>query len=125
MVVAVQTALCGIHRYLYHVYSRTPPAPPPCAVTIHKTSTDQQWNGLQNSVRIKDRRSMCWQNTKQFDPSQSVENQNFARKYHGCFLKCSKLSGKLSKPCTTYVTTNYNSEVVCPHKRVHISNRLP
>ena len=27
--------------------------PPPCAVTIHKTCTDQQWNGYQNTSRIK------------------------------------------------------------------------
>ena len=27
---------------------------PPCTVTIHKTCTDQQWNGLQNSFPIQD-----------------------------------------------------------------------
>ena len=48
------------------VYQRLPP----CAVTIHKTCTDQQWNGFQNSARIQDQRSMCWQHTKHFDLSQ-------------------------------------------------------
>ena len=43
--------------------------PPPCAVTIHKTRTDQQWNGFQDSACIQDQRSMCWQHTKRFEPS--------------------------------------------------------
>ena len=37
--------------------------PPPCAVTIHKTSTDQQWNRFQDSACIQDQRSMRWQHT--------------------------------------------------------------
>ena len=44
--------------------------PPPCAVTIHKTHTDQQRNGFQVSARIQDQRSMCWHRTKHFDLSQ-------------------------------------------------------
>ena len=44
--------------------------PPPCAVTIHETCTDQQWNGFQNSARIQDQRSMCCQQTKHYDLSQ-------------------------------------------------------
>ena len=44
--------------------------PPACVVTIHKTRTDQQRNGFQNSARIQDQRSMCWQHTKHFDLSQ-------------------------------------------------------
>ena len=31
---------------------------PPCTVTIHKTCTDQQWNGLQNSFRVQDQRAI-------------------------------------------------------------------
>ena len=44
--------------------------PPPCAVTRHKTCTNQQQNRFQNSARIQDQRSMCWQHAKQFDRSQ-------------------------------------------------------
>ena len=29
---------------------------PPCAVTIHKTCTDQQWNGFQDSAYIQDQK---------------------------------------------------------------------
>ena len=32
--------------------------PPTCAVTIHKTVTDQQCNGFQDNDRIQDHRSM-------------------------------------------------------------------
>ena len=28
---------------------------------LHKTHTDQQWNGFQDSACIQDQRSMCWQ----------------------------------------------------------------
>ena len=35
--------------------------PPPCAVTIHKTCTEQQWNRYQNTSRIQDHSSMCQQ----------------------------------------------------------------
>ena len=37
--------------------------PPTCAVTIHKTCTDQQWNRFQDSAGVQDQRSMCWQLT--------------------------------------------------------------
>ena len=37
--------------------------PPTWAVTIHKTCTDQQWDRFQDSARIQDQRSMCWQHT--------------------------------------------------------------
>ena len=43
--------------------------PPPCAVTIHKTCTYQQWNIFQDNAHIQDQRSMCWQHTKHFDLS--------------------------------------------------------
>ena len=42
------TALSGLHRLPYLVYCWTPT--PPCAVTIHKTCTDQQWSWFQNSA---------------------------------------------------------------------------
>ena len=61
-------ALSGMRPYLYYVYCQTPP-PLPCAVTIHKTCMDQQWNGFQNSVHIQYQRSMYWQYTKHFDLS--------------------------------------------------------
>ena len=31
---------------------------PPCTATIHKTCTDQQWNGLHNSFRVQDQRAI-------------------------------------------------------------------
>ena len=91
-------ALSGMHPYLYYVYCRIPP-PPPCAVTIHKTCMDQQWNGFQNSVHIQQQRSMCWQYTKHFNLSQraveaiqhtisvilTMQKTNFNHKY---FFSC-------------------------------------
>ena len=63
------TARSEIHRYLYCgcVYCLTPHLTHPCAVTIHKTCTDQRWNGYQDSAHIQDLRSMCCQHTKHFD----------------------------------------------------------
>ena len=56
MVVAVQQPLaeCTAIFTLYIVRHRSPP----CTVKIHKTCSDQQWNGFQ---RFQDQRSMCWQ----------------------------------------------------------------
>ena len=53
------TALRGMHSFLYRVYvCIVEHKPPPCAVTIHKTVTDQQCNGFQDNDRIQDHRSM-------------------------------------------------------------------
>ena len=49
--------------------------PPPCAVRIHETCTDQQWNGFQDSVRIQYKMSRFWQQTKHFDLSQKAEKR--------------------------------------------------
>ena len=40
--------------------------PPPCAVTIHKTCTDQQWNGFQDSAR-QDQKVDVLANTEHFE----------------------------------------------------------
>ena len=40
--------------------------PPPCAVTIHKTCTDQQWNGFHDSAR-QDQKVDVQANTKHFE----------------------------------------------------------
>ena len=63
------TAPSGMHRYLTVCICLKPPTSP-CAVTIHKTYTDQRWNEYQNSTHFQDQRSMCWQHTKHFDLSQ-------------------------------------------------------
>ena len=47
------TALCGMHRYLYRVRVYCLTRPPPCAVTIRKTCTDQWWTGYRSSVASK------------------------------------------------------------------------
>ena len=56
MVVAVQQPLakCPAIITVCIVQNRSPP----CAVTIHETHTDQQWNGYQVSARIQDQWSM-------------------------------------------------------------------
>ena len=53
------SAFSGMHRYLYFVYN-IERRPPPCAVAIRKTCTDQQLNGFQESAYVQDQnRSMC------------------------------------------------------------------
>ena len=62
MVVAVQQALEEFNAILtVCIVSYRPPT---CAVTIHITCTDQQWNRYHNSARIQDQPSMRWQHLK-------------------------------------------------------------
>ena len=76
------TVLSGMHCHLYRVLlSNTAQRPPPCAVTIHKTCIDPKWNGYQNSARMQDKMSMCWQCAKHFDLSPGREAIDMLR--HG------------------------------------------
>ena len=60
------TALSGNNRYLYRVYHLTPPIIPSCAVTTHKTRTDQQWKhgGTESTIVPKSKiKGQCVGNT--------------------------------------------------------------
>ena len=55
-----------------YVYHRAPPS----AVAKYKTCTVHQWNWYQDSARIQDQSTMCWQHTKHFDLSHWTHANN-------------------------------------------------
>ena len=71
MVEAVQEPLAECTAILYACIVEH--QPPPCALTIQKTCTDQQWNRFLDIARIQDQMSLCRQHTKHFDLSQYAE----------------------------------------------------